>query len=109
MISTFSSFAEIFSPKLLFIFSKVAHTHTHTHTHTFCSIRFSESSFTLKVKAMDKRGSQDSMGMTLTEIPYSREIEPEKTTSSRQIWSPIEGWGHLPVSKSLAQKCSHLK
>jgi hypothetical protein len=46
------------------------------------------------------------MKMTLAKIPNKREIEPVETTSSRLAWPPVEGWGHLPISKILIQKYS---
>ena len=47
----------------------------------------------------DVRGSQDSMGMTLAKIPNSGEMEPEETTSSREIGPPVEVWSHQPTFK----------
>ena len=44
--------------------------------------------------------------MTLAEIPNRGEMEPEETTFSVETWSPVEGWGHLPISKFLTQNCS---
>jgi hypothetical protein len=47
--------------------------------------------------ARDLRGFQGPIGTTLAEIPNSREIEPEETTSSRQTWDPLEGLEHTPI------------
>ena len=33
-------------------------------------------------------------------MPYSGEMEPEETTSSRQTLSRVEGWGHPPIFKN---------
>jgi hypothetical protein len=37
------------------------------------------------------------MGMTLAQMPNSREMEPEETTPSRYTGAPMEGWGHPPI------------
>jgi hypothetical protein len=39
--------------------------------------------------SMDMRGSQNPMGMTMAEIPNSREIEPKETTSSKNRHGPL--------------------
>jgi hypothetical protein len=49
------------------------------------------------------------MRIILIEIPNSLEIELEETTSSGQIWPPVEERGHPPVSKNLTQNCPCLK
>jgi hypothetical protein len=54
-------------------------------------------------EAWDARGSQDSMTMTLAEMPNSGETELEETISSRKTGSPVEGWGLH--SKVLKQNC----
>jgi len=48
-------------------------------------------------------------GMTLAKTPNKGEREPVETTSSRQAWPPVEGWGYPPISKFLIQNCSWLK
>jgi len=37
--------------------------------------------------------------MTLVKIPKSREMEPEETTSNRQTWPSLEGWGRPLIFK----------
>ena len=49
------------------------------------------------------------MGMTLAEILNKGEIEHAETTSSRQTWPPVEGYGHPPISKILTENKSYLK
>jgi hypothetical protein len=59
--------------------------------------------------ARKRRDSQDSMGMTLPELPHKGKGEPVETRSRGWAWSLIEGWGHPPISKILIQNCSCLK
>jgi hypothetical protein len=59
--------------------------------------------------ARKARGSQDPMGMRLAQVLKKREIEHIETISRGQAWPPVEGWGHLPISKILIQNCSCLK
>ena len=47
------------------------------------------------------RGSQDSKGETIDEMPNSRERELVEFTSSRKIGHQVEGWGcHARVKNS---------
>ena len=46
------------------------------------------------------RDSQDSMGVTLDEMPYSGEMEVVESTFSRKIEHQVEGWGCHPTVKN---------
>ena len=49
--------------------------------------------------AWDMRGSQNSVGMTLVEMPKSGEMKHVETISSCYKGPPVEGWGHQPTFK----------
>jgi hypothetical protein len=45
------------------------------------------------------RGSHDSKGATLDEMPYSDERELVEATSSRKTWHQVDGWSCYPGVK----------
>lgn len=49
--------------------------------------------------ARNSSSTQDPVRMTLAKISNSREKEPEETTSSRETWPSVGGWGHTLMSK----------
>ena len=48
---------------------------------------------------------QNSIGMSLAEMPNSGEMEPEEAISRTEIWPPVEAWDHLAIFKILTQNC----
>jgi hypothetical protein len=55
------------------------------------------------------RGSQDTLRITLAEIPNKGEREPVETITRGEAWPLVEGWIHPPFSKNLTENCSCLK
>jgi hypothetical protein len=49
------------------------------------------------------------MGMILAEIPTKRRENLFRPYPEVRHGSPVEGWGHPPISKLLTQNCSCLK
>ena len=54
-------------------------------------------------------GMQDSVGMTLAEMPKSGKVEPEQTTTSRETHLQVETGGPPPIFKIFKQNCFCLK
>jgi hypothetical protein len=44
------------------------------------------------------------MQVTLAEMPNSKNMEPEETTSSSQTGLPVEGWGYQSTYKTFDPK-----
>lgn len=54
----------------------------------------------------DEGGSQDSMWVTLAEMPYSGDMKPEETTSSNQTGLPGRDGDPNQSKKVSTQNCS---
>lgn len=48
-------------------------------------------------ETLDMGGSQESMWVTLAEMPNSRDMEPEEATSYSHAGTPVKGQGHQPI------------
>lgn len=53
-----------------------------------------------KTETWDKRGIQESMGVTLTVTHYTGDMEPKEATSCNQAGTPVERQRHPPMQKT---------